>query len=173
MDPSLMNELGTINYKIWYLVEWFLAGSQRALFSMLFGAGIILFVSRKENKLPGIEPAHYFFRRQIWLMVFSTFDVYILLWFWDILLDYAVLGMIMFIFRNWKPKHLIMAATVCLLFMTVRENREFYQAKETIIKGELVAAIDTTKTKLTDEQKENLSAYTGFKEGVQKRQSLK
>ena len=173
MDPSLMNELGTINYKIWYFVEWFLAGSQRALFSMLFGAGIILFVSRQEKKLPGIEPAHYFYRRQIWLMVFSTFDVYILLWFWDILLDYAVLGMIMFIFRNWKPKHLIMAATVCLLFMTARENREFYQAKETITKGELVAAIDTTKTKLTDEQKEDLSAYTNFKERNTKEAKLK
>jgi len=164
MDPSLMNELGTINYKIWYFVEWFLAGSQRALFSMLFGAGIILFVSRQEKKLQGIEPAHYFFRRQVWLMVFSTFDVYVLLWFWDILFDYAALGMIMFIFRNWKPKFLIIGAAVCLLFMTLRENRDFYEFKNMLQKGETIAAIDTTKTKLSDKQKEELEAYTGAKE---------
>ena len=163
MDPTLMNEVGTINYKIWYFIEWFLAGSQRALFSMLFGAGIILFLSRQEKKLPGVEPAHYFFRRQVWLMVFSTFDVYILLWFWDILFDYALLGMIMFIFRNWKPRYLIIAATVCLLFMTLRENREFYETKGMLKKGEIVAAIDTVKTKLSEKQKEQLDAFNSFK----------
>ena len=35
------------------------------------------------------------------------------------------------------------------------------------------SAIDTTKTKLTDEQKENLSAYTGFKERSTKEAKLK
>src|SRR6187431_484706 len=70
MDPSIMNELGTINYKIWYFVEWFLAGSQRALFSMLFGAGIILFITRQEKKAEGLWPSDYFFRRQLWLMIF-------------------------------------------------------------------------------------------------------
>ena len=49
-DPTLLNEQG-INYNTWYFVNWFPEGTQRALFSMLFGAGIILFTSRLENKL--------------------------------------------------------------------------------------------------------------------------
>jgi len=98
-DPSVLNEWGTINFKTWYFIDWFMEGSQRALFSMLFGAGIILFVTRQEKKVDGLLPADYFFRRQIWLLVFGLFNAYILLWFWDILFHYACLGMIMFTFR--------------------------------------------------------------------------
>ncbi|MEJ7674228.1 MAG: hypothetical protein WKF59_16425 [Chitinophagaceae bacterium] len=51
-DPSVLNEWGTINFKTWYFIEWFMEGSQRALFSMLFGAGIILFIGRQEKRQP-------------------------------------------------------------------------------------------------------------------------
>ena len=63
-DPSVLNEWGTVNFKTWYFIEWFMEGSQRALFSMLFGAGIILFVSRQEKRTEGLWPSDYFFRRQ-------------------------------------------------------------------------------------------------------------
>ncbi|HEX5655185.1 MAG TPA: DUF418 domain-containing protein [Chitinophagaceae bacterium] len=163
-DPSVMNEMGTINYQTWYFIDWALEGSQRALFSMLFGAGIILFISRQEKKLEGLLPADYFFRRQLWLLVFGLFNAFVLLWFWDILFHYACLGMIMFAFRRLSPKQLVVGAAVCLLLMTVRENRDFYESKKIIRKGELVAALDTTTTKLTSRQKEELSAMKAFEE---------
>ena len=115
-DPSILNEFGTINFTVWHFVEWFPSGTQRALFSMLFGAGIILFIKGKEKRLSDMMPADYFFRRQLWLMVFSLFDVFILLWFGDILLDYAILGMVMFAFRNLSPKRLLIGAAFCFLF---------------------------------------------------------
>ncbi|MGC4100644.1 hypothetical protein [Ferruginibacter sp.] len=62
-DPSIKNEYGTINYYIWKFVDWVPDGTQRALFSMLFGAGIILFVSGKEKQGHTVSPADYFFRR--------------------------------------------------------------------------------------------------------------
>ena len=48
--------------------------------------------------------------------------------------------------------------------MTVRENVNFYREKAVIQRGEAVAAIDTTKVKLTDTQKEDLQAMQGIKE---------
>ena len=75
-DPSVMNEWGTIDFKTWSFVQWFPEGTQRAIFSMLFGAGILLFISGKEKRLDGLMPADYFFRRQLWLIVFSLFDVF-------------------------------------------------------------------------------------------------
>ena len=95
---------------------------------MLFGAGILLFVRSAQKKVEGIRPADYFFRRQLWLLVFSLFDVFILLWNGDILLDYALYGMILFTFRNLSPKKLIIAAGVCLLLMLARENRNLYES---------------------------------------------
>lgn len=172
-DPSVMKETG-LNYYWWYITAMIFDGTQRALFSMLFGAGIILFIGRQENRSEGLQPADYFFRRQLWLIAFSLFDVFILLWNGDILLDYACFGMMLFTFRKLQPRTLIIAASVCLALMLARENRDFYQRKSVIAKGEAVAAIDTTKTKLTEDQKAELEEMTGFKkrttpEGKQKR----
>jgi uncharacterized protein len=119
-DPTLMNEMGTINFKTWYFVDWFLEGSQRALFSMLFGAGIILFVTRQEKKAEGLWPADYFFRRQLWLLAFGLFNAFVLLWFWYVLFHYACCGMILFAFRRLPVKKLLIAAAVCLVLQTVR-----------------------------------------------------
>ena len=163
-DPSVLNEWGTINFKTWYFIEWFMEGSQRALFSMLFGAGIILFINRQEKRTAGLWPSDYFFRRQLWLLVFGLFNAFVLLWFWDILFAYACCGMILFAFRRLSPRALLIAASLCLLLMTLRENADFYREKAAIYKGELVAKLDTTNTKLTDEQRRDLSAMTGMKE---------
>lgn len=163
-DPSVLNEWGTVNFKTWYFIEWFMEGSQRALFSMLFGAGIILFVTRQEKKVDGLWPADYFLRRQLWLMVFGLFNAFILLWFWDILFHYACLGMIMFTFRRLSPKALIIGAAISLLLMTARENLDAFRDRKMIAKGEVIAMMDTTATKLTDQQKADLGAMTEFKE---------
>ncbi len=163
-DLAVMNEIGTINEKTWFAIDWILEGSQRALFSTLFGAGIILFINRQEKRTEGLWPADYFFRRQLWLLVFGLFNAFVLLWFWDILFHYACCGMILFAFRRLSPKILIIAAGICLLLMTVRENVDFQRDKTMIYKGELVAKIDTIKTKLNDVQKEQLGAMTGFRE---------
>ena len=67
-DLTVYGETG-INYKTWFIVDWALSGTQRAIFSMLFGAGMILFITKLEKRMTGIEPAIYFFRRQMWLVL--------------------------------------------------------------------------------------------------------
>ena len=161
---NLRNEWGTINETTWYGISWFLEGSQRAIFSLLFGAGIILFITRLEKRLSGMMPAEYFLRRQLWLLVFGLFNAFVLLWPGDILFQYAICGIIAFVFHRLSPKWLIVAEGVCLVLMTARENRDLYKKKKTIYRGELVAKIDTTRTKLNEVQKEELGAMTGLKE---------
>ena len=161
---TLNNELGTINQKVWYFINFFLEGSQRAIFSMLFGAGIILFITRLEKRLTGMMPAEYFIRRQLWLLFFGLVNAFVLLWPGDILFQYAICGIIVFVFRRTPVKGLLIAAGICLLLMTVRENLQLHRQKEVITKGEAIAKLDTTTVKLNDQQKEDLGAMTGFKE---------
>lgn len=164
-DNLMLNsELGTINEKVWRLVNWIPEGTQRAIFSMLFGAGIMLFTSRLEKRTEGMWPAEYFLRRQLWLLVFGLFNAFVLLWPGDILFEYAIIGIVAFVFRRLKPKWLLVAAGVCMLLMTVRENKDFFERKHKIYEGEQVAKLDTTKVKLTDVQQEKLGAMTGMKE---------
>lgn len=164
-NPSMLDFTGA-NYFAWYSVEWVLEGSQRAIFSMLFGAGMLLFISRLEDRTTGLMPAEYFFRRQLWLLLFGLFNAYVLLWFWDILFHYAIFGMVLFAFRRLKPKQLLVAAGVCLLLQTVRENVDMHRDKAIITRGEALAKVDTTKTTLTPFQKDQLGEYMGFKENT-------
>src|SRR5688572_16308202 len=118
-DPSVYNETG-VNYKTWFLIDWAFAGTQRAFFSMLFGAGMILFITRLEKRMGGMMPAIYFFRRQMWLLAFGLFNAFVLLWFWDILYAYAIYGMLLFVFYRLNAKTLMWLAFICLLMMTAR-----------------------------------------------------
>lgn len=163
-DPFVRGEFGTLNYKVWFFVQWIPDGTQRALFSMLFGAGILLFLANKTKQDNPISAADYFFRRQLWLIVFGLFNIYILLWSGDILFDYGCYGLIMFVFRSWSPKGLLIAAGVCFLFMLARENRVLFLDKRTISRGEAIERIDTAITKLTPRQKELLSNMQDLKE---------
>ena len=160
----LRNEWGTVNEKTWYFINWFLEGSQRAIFSLLFGAGIILFITRLEKRMSGMMPAEYFLRRQLWMLVFGLFNAFVLLWPGDILFQYAICGIIVFVFHRMPVKGLLIAGGVCLLLMTARENRDLYKNKSIISKGEAVARLDTTKVKLSDQQKDELGAMTGMRE---------
>ncbi|TMI69398.1 MAG: DUF418 domain-containing protein [Bacteroidetes bacterium] len=163
-DYSL-NEQSPLNYFFWYVFgPGVFEGSQRAIFSMLFGAGTIIFVTRLEKRTTGLMAAELFLRRQLWLLVFGLINAYVLLWFWDILYHYAICGIILFAFRRLKPKYLLIAAGVCLLLMTARENRDLYKRKSMINKGEVAAAVDTAKTKLTDKQKADFAAMQDLKE---------
>ncbi len=170
---TLLHEVGNINGKTWYFINWFLEGSQRAIFSMLFGAGTILFISRLEKRTQGSIPVEYFVRRQLWLLVFGLFNAFVLLWSGDILFEYAICGVIVFVFRHLPAKKLLIISGVCLLLMTARENRDLFHQKKVINSGELIAKLDTTVTKLTDIQKEKLGAMTGMKERSTRESQLK
>ena len=152
------------NFYAW-LVECFLfEGTMRGLFSILFGAGTILLLTRLTKEKQGLEPADIFYRRMLWLLVFGLINAFIFLWPGDILYPYALCGLLLFPFRNLSPRHLLWAVFFLLALSTYRENSGLYSAKEVIQKGQVIAKMDTTKVKLTDEQKEDLGKYTSFKE---------
>lgn len=52
-DPMIYDERGTINFTVFYWIDWIPEGMQRAIFSMLFGAGMLIFLGRLEQKMKG------------------------------------------------------------------------------------------------------------------------
>src|SRR5215470_1657480 len=67
-------------------------GTMRALFSMLFGAGMILFMKNKKD-LPGKPTvAEYYYRRLLWLVFFGLINAFVFLWEGDILFFYGLCG---------------------------------------------------------------------------------
>ncbi|MBC7851133.1 MAG: DUF418 domain-containing protein, partial [Chitinophagaceae bacterium] len=163
-DLTIRNDAYGWNHISWWFDFWFLEGSQRSLFSMLFGAGVFLFVTRLEKRTEGLMAAEFFIRRQLWLLLFGLFNAYVLLWFWDILFHYAIFGVVIFAFRRQSPKTLLIAAGICFILGMARENLDLYREKKMIDRGERVERIDTLKTKLTELQKQQLDAMTDFRQ---------
>ncbi|MFT3934200.1 MAG: DUF418 domain-containing protein [Chitinophagaceae bacterium] len=151
------------NFYAWAIECFLFEGTMRGLFSILFGAGTLLLLNRLIKEKPGLEPVDIYYRRMIWLLVFGLINAFIFLWPGDILYPYALCGLLLFPFRNWSPKRLLWAAFFLLLLSLYRENSDLYERKETVSKGQAIAKLDTTKVKLTEQQKEDLEKYNGFK----------
>ena len=161
-DPSIIGETG-INYYTWYIIDGVFDSTQRGLFSILFGAGIILFINRLEKRLPGILPAVYFFRRQLWLMLFGLINVFVLLFSGEILYAYSICGMLLFAFVKLPPKALFLAAFICFALSIARENKNLYRDRSIVREGEMVELLDTSSSKLNSTQHESLKKMQAFK----------
>lgn len=103
------------NTVAWFL-RWMLAeGRMRALFSMLFGAGVILLTERAERRGAGLRAADIYTRRNMWLVLFGMLHAY-LIWEGDILYWYGMTALLfMFPFRKLRPKTLVWVAAIVML----------------------------------------------------------
>ena len=140
-------------------------GTMRALFSMLFGAGMVLFMTNKQETENGIPVAEYYYRRLLWLVFFGVFNAYILLWWGDILFYYGLAGMLLFPFRKFKPSWLIVLAIVCMSINILRDN-VWYSELRTNRAGYLEAAkLEKIHKKPTPKQTEAKIAWENFEKG--------
>jgi uncharacterized protein len=84
-------------------------GKMRGLFSLLFGASMMLIIERAEAKGEDAAKVHY--ARMFWLALFGLAHFF-LLWFGDILFTYAAVGCIAFLLRDWEAEKLIKWALI-------------------------------------------------------------
>jgi uncharacterized protein len=99
-------------------------GKMRALFSAVFGAGIVLFTVGKERS--GRSATGLFYRRMIWLTIFGLVHAHLLLWLGDILYFYGLVGMLAFLLRKVAPKWLALGVPLVAVVGFVA-NTLFYQ----------------------------------------------
>ena len=98
------------------LLSWlFFEGKMRGLFSMLFGAGVVLLTSRGERR--GTEAADIYTRRNMWLMLMGLLHG-CLIWAGDILFDYGFEGLLfLYPLRRLKAKTLIWTGSLLTCFV--------------------------------------------------------
>ncbi|MGN6500062.1 MAG: DUF418 domain-containing protein [Tsuneonella sp.] len=97
---------------LWVLQFTFIDGKMRGLFTLLFGAGLVLFAEHiaARGGSRWLQP-----RRLVWLFVFGLLHFY-LLWRGDILTLYALCGFIALPALRWPPVHQFTAGLVAYLF---------------------------------------------------------
>jgi uncharacterized protein len=112
-NPFAYGDFTGVNYLVWLLANTFASQKFMTLFSMLFGAGVLLMCDRARAAGRGAAGLHY--RRMGWLLLFGLAHAY-LVWAGDILVDYALCGLLVFLFRKARPGWLAASGLLFLLF---------------------------------------------------------
>ena len=99
------------NYLVWLISHVLFDMKMMAIFSMLFGAGVSLMATRLGQTGRSAKAVHY--RRMLWLLAIGMVHAY-LIWFGDILVAYALLGMLMYPLLRLPPAWLLLIA--CCVF---------------------------------------------------------
>lgn len=162
-DPTVAGGASGANLFIWAFNEVFVEGTMRGLFTMLFGLGFLLFISRGEKKGAGLMTADYYYRRILWLLVFGVIHAYILLWHGDILFTYAICGMMLFAFRTASPKFLIIFGVLLLFVGTLKYVDDYMNVHEIQQHGKEAEALAEKNIQLNDAQTFALEEWKSIK----------
>lgn len=108
VDPSYWGLEGAADLTAWRLNYILADGKMRALFTMLFGASMLLIAERAESQVAsgGMGPAETHYRRIFWLFVFGMIHAW-LFWYGDILVHYAIAGALIFPIWRWRVPGLV------------------------------------------------------------------
>jgi uncharacterized protein len=111
MNPVAFGAMSNADFVSWIFSFIFIDGKMRGLFSFLFGASMLLVIQGAASK--GESPKKLHYRRMFWLLVIGLVHLYGI-WFGDILVGYALIGMIAWAFRDQPPRALIGWGTALL-----------------------------------------------------------
>ncbi|MBD3337321.1 MAG: DUF418 domain-containing protein [Candidatus Eisenbacteria bacterium] len=111
-NPAVYGGSSGADLITWITTHLFFEMKFMAIFSALFGAGLVLMFQRAEARGRPLKRTYY--RRVLWLLVIGLLHAYAL-WVGDILVTYAIAGMLIFLFRRLSPKKLIIVGLSILL----------------------------------------------------------
>ncbi|MFD2501835.1 hypothetical protein ACFSTI_27395 [Rhizorhabdus histidinilytica] len=135
--PMAEPSLASPDWQLWGFSQLFITGTMRGLFSMLFGVGLLLFLGDDDRA----DRPRLYLRRLILLLLFGIVDSTFLLWPGDILLIYALAGIVAMILHMLTPAQLVSAAAVILLLLSAWAGLEApsFQPADTVYSAEMLA----------------------------------
>ena len=107
---------GWANQTVDWVIRFLAEGKFYTLFSFLFGFGLAMQMERA--RVRGVRFVPLYVRRLLVLLIIGAAHA-LLLWIGDILVTYAVLGFVLLLFRNRRPRTVLTAAGACLLLAVV------------------------------------------------------
>ena len=142
-NPAAWGGTGTADIIAWFATFVLVEGKMRGLFSLLFGASMLLVIDRARDAGANAAATHY--RRMAVLFVIGCAHLY-LLWWGDILAHYALVGAIAYPFARLSAPRLVAIGGVIL-------------ACSTILSGLTTLALFDSAARITPDQ---IATWDGF-----------
>lgn len=153
-DPTIAAGDSGKNLAAWFLNYVLFDGKMRALFSMLFGASVVLMTSRAEQRGAAAQIADIYYRRTLWLLLFGVIDAYVILWPGDILYSYAVCGLLLFPLRKLSARRLLLVGALVLAVTIPKLLLEANNIQTLRSQAGEASRLTAAGQSLSDEQKE-------------------
>ena len=157
LNPTAYGDLNGVNKWVWILSHVFADQKFMTLFSLMYGAGIVLVTQNAEKRMGKSAGLHY--RRTFWLLVIGLIHAH-LIWYGDILVAYAICALLMYLFRRIRARYLLVIGVLwmsvhSLLYLgfgstiqhwppeSVEAARESWQPTEVALQEEISAYLGT------------------------------
>ena len=132
LNPAVGDGLDGASFWVWAATALFADTKFISIFSVLFGAGMAMTADRMARR--GLPATGLHCRRQLWLLVFGLAHAY-LIWHGDILVAYALCGLLLYPLRNARPRFLLIAggcmvAVVVALWLTLGLSLAYWPEAE-------------------------------------------
>jgi uncharacterized protein len=144
---------GWADLAYWGISHVLFEGKMRGLFSLLFGAGVVLLTSRLESRSGGEAVADIYYRRTLWLIAFGLFHAYFI-WSGDILFDYGLAGLALFPLRKLRPSTLITVGVLILALATLKDYRAPLETRRHRDEAAAADRAEAAGKTLTEEQRD-------------------
>ena len=120
---ALVHEVTWTEWFPWIVNYVVIDGKFRSMFAALFGAGLVVFIERARAR--GAPARWLQLRRLFWLALFGALH-FIFLFEGDILLQYALLGVVAMWVVFWNPRLLIALAVLMISADTLLSSQELW-----------------------------------------------
>jgi uncharacterized protein len=123
-NPTVMFEYSGLNRATYWVVHLLFDLKMMSIFSMLFGAGAVMFGEKAGAKPSSERATGVWLRRMAWLFVIGMAHAY-LVWEGDILVAYALCGAIVVWWLRRLSVRLLLLTACFLLLINVASNASF------------------------------------------------
>ena len=160
LNPNVAGGFNGVNYVAW-LVGFFLFDEKMiTIFSMLFGAGLVLMADRTNQQ--GKSSTILYYRRVGILLFIGLIHAY-LIWDGDILVAYALCGMLAYPLRKLSPRNLVVVGVLFTLPsvpLTAAVAGLFQSFRDASVR---VLAAEQNGQPISDRDKELAAAWNGIR----------
>ena len=158
-SPFAMGPTSRFNVMVWAVRFILFDGKMRAVFSMLFGAGVILLTGRLEARGKGEQAADIFTRRNMWLTLFGILHSYFI-WFGDILYFYGITALLfLYPCRKLKARTLLVAGLFIFLIPAVYRFVRLEDRIHLAERAEAASAAEKAGRSLSEKEKADKKAW--------------
>lgn len=155
-NPRWAGDLSRADFWTWAVSHVVFDTKMMSIFSMLFGAGVVIFTQRLEERRG--SAGGLFYSRMGWLLLIGAAHGY-LLWFGDILFTYALCGMLVYFLRRLHPGALISLGVFAALLAMPVSYLNGWAVAEMRDEARAAQVVLDEGGELTEEQDRALSAW--------------